>query len=83
MRDNNVVVGLFDEKGQVIGYELLYQPENPNQLKPDTIIPEWVFDMQNYNVFGTAWDFQSSAMLLWTVAGLRKNGQAEKTINLD
>lgn len=71
-------VGVY-EADHAIGKELLYEPT------PDEIIngiPEWKFDAEQISTMGTSWDYQSTDLWIWTIAGLRKDGKMAISKNI-
>lgn len=78
VRVKAAVVGLYKGR-KVVGKELICVP-TPEEL--ETGIPEWRFDLQHTSIFGTAWDFSSTDVWIWTVRGLRKDGKLTACKNL-
>lgn len=72
-------VGLYDKSGNIIGKELIYEAA-PKELVEG--IPEWKFDAEQISTMGTSWDYQSTDLWIWTVAGLRKDGKIAFSKNL-
>lgn len=74
-----VAVGVYKD-GKSVGKELLYEA-TPEEIKNG--IPEWKFDTEHISTLATAWDYQSTDLWIWTIAGLRKNGEQEVSKNLN
>ena len=75
-RGNKVVVGVYKKDRTINGRELYFTPDDKSLLKKGAKIPEAVFTVQVSEFIGTPWH-EINRVSIWTVAGLRKNGECE------